>query len=59
MKVTSSTKLIITSIMTAGELSRVLARFPENARISVTKEKYYDQRDPGQTYITVTWTEEK
>lgn len=59
MKVTSSTKLIITTNMTAGELSRVLGRFPADAKISVTKEKYYDQRDPGQTYITVVWSEEK
>lgn len=59
MKVTMCTKIIIKYNQTAGELAEVLARFPAGARLSITKEKYYDQRDPGQTYITVTWDEER
>lgn len=57
MKVEMSTQINITYATTAGELARHLLTLPPGARLSVTKEKYYDQRDPGSTYITVTWTE--
>jgi hypothetical protein len=59
MIVTSTSRVDIKYGMKAGELARILAGFPADATISVTKEKYYDQRDPGSTYITVTWKEER
>lgn len=59
MKVSMSTKIDIRHDSTAGELARFFASLPAGAKISVTKEKYYDQRDPGSTYITATWSQEQ
>ena len=55
MIITSSARIDIKTNTTAGELIEALKTVPENATLSVTKEKYYDQRDPGSTYITATW----
>lgn len=54
---TTSVRIDIKYNTTASELVRMLSSVPADATLSVTKEKYYDQRDPGSTYITVTWKE--
>lgn len=59
MRVTLSSKIVLNYSMKAGELAKILAGFPADASVSITKEKYYDQRDPGSTYMTITWTEER
>jgi hypothetical protein len=59
MKVEMSTRLDIKHNTTAGELGAFFSSLPPDARVTVTKTKYYDQRDPGETYITVRWTEER
>lgn len=59
MRLTMSTKLTVRYDMKAADFAAFFNAVPANARISIDKSKYYDQRDPGETTITATWTEDK
>lgn len=54
---TNSVRIDIKYDTTAEDVLGALKNVPKHATVSVTKEKYYDQRDPGNTYITLTWRE--
>lgn len=57
MILTMSTKLTVRSNMKASDFAEFFNAIPEDARISINKSQYYDQRDPGETSITATWTQ--
>lgn len=59
MVITSTTKIDIKYNTSAAELIQALETIPGNATVKVVKTKYYDQRDPGETYIEATWSEIK
>lgn len=59
MVITSTTKIVIKHNTTAEQLVKALSTIPGNATINLVKTKYYDQRDPGESYIEATWSEIK
>ena len=59
MVITSTTKISIKYNTTVEELISALEEIPRNATLNVVKTKYYDQRDPGESYIEATWSEIK
>lgn len=59
MRVSMTARLDIKFNTTAGEAVAFFSKIPPTAKISVSKTKYYDQRDSGETYITASWTEER
>lgn len=59
MKVVSSTKLIITSDMTAGSLPEGCADFPPDAKLTVKKDYVNNDWQDWQYYLEAVWSEEK
>lgn len=54
----SSVRVDINYNTTAAELVRAISMVPAEATISVTKTKDYGPYDRGETYLTLSWTEE-
>jgi hypothetical protein len=58
MIITSNSKVVVPYGTTVEQLIKILQALPSNAKVTVFKDKYYDQRDPGQAGIDVTWRTE-
>jgi hypothetical protein len=58
MIITSNSKVVVPYGTTVEQLIKILSVLPKDAKVSIFKDKYYDQRDPGQAGIDVTWRTE-
>lgn len=58
MKVSSTSQITLKYGTTVEELIRLLQTLPPKAKVSVFKDKYYDQRDPGSEGLNFRWDEE-
>lgn len=55
MIITSNSKVVVSYGTTVEQLIKILSVLPKEAKVSIFKDKYYDQRDPGQAGLDVTW----
>jgi hypothetical protein len=58
MIITSNSKVVVPYGTTVEQLIKILSVLPKGVKVSIFKDKYYDQRDPGQAGIDVTWRTE-
>lgn len=56
--VSSNARVVVKTNTTVEELIKTLSTLPKDAKVSIFKTKYYDQRDPGEEGLSLTWRTE-